>query len=80
MYDLRGQMSARNERITRGRHTLACLLNDLLGLFLGLKEGLDALRLAGLDAVRPNGPLRSGAERLPSSVSSSGEERVCHIA
>ena len=79
MYDLRGQMSARNERITRGRPTLACLLNDLLGLFLGLKEGLDALRLAGLDAVRPNGPLRSGAERLPSSVSSSGGgEGVSH--
>ena len=40
---------SQNETGGSGRiHTLASFLNDLLRFFLGLEEGLDVLRLAGL--------------------------------
>ena len=37
-----------------GGHTLTCFLDDLLGLFLGLEESLDALGLASLYEIRSN--------------------------
>ena len=69
---------------SRGRdsHTLACLLNDLLRIFLGLEEGLDALRLTGLDEMRSDHlPPHSEVEQLPSSVNGSERgRRARHIA
>jgi hypothetical protein len=59
----------------RAIRTLACLLDNLLSLFLGLEEGLNVLRLTGLCVELNHLPLNVRWNDHHESVTASGEER-----
>ena len=61
-----------------GNHTLAGLLDNLLGLFLGLEEGLNALRLSGLNEIRiKSSPPKRTRSDYHRTVDSSGGGEGC---